>query len=162
MRLVLALVLGLALAACNPFAPPSTSTDTPAVATVRAVYAAYQNPTPTPTGDSADWSGFRSKQLAALFDALPAKQLASDEPILDFDPIVGGQDWAITDLTFTEAPGATATTKLVTAKFKNLDDPRAVTFQVVEENGAWKIDNVQSAEPNAYDVRAIMAAAGLQ
>lgn len=156
-------------AACTPPAPSGTAPPAPLVAgeqtaateAVRSLYAAYQNPVAGPNGPEADWSSYRSAALQARFAALPAKQLASDEPILDFDPIVGAQDWAISDLSFSEAAGATATSRTVTATFKNYGEPRVVTFDVVEEGGAWKVDNVRTSGPGAYDIASIFKGVGL-
>lgn len=168
MRFVFALALGLALAACGPTPAPTpppvvaTQQDSPAIAAVRAVFAAYLNPTPSPLGPSADWTGFRSKELAALYAALPARQMSSEEPILDFDPVIGGQDWELAELAYAETKGADPNKTTVTATFKNFGEPRAIALDLVQQDGAWKVDNVRSVGADAYDVRAIFTAAGVR
>jgi hypothetical protein len=161
-----ALVFGTTLAACGPTPPPappapSAPQDSPAIAAVRAVFAAYQNPTPTPMGPSADWTSFRSKELAALYAALPARQMASDDPILDFDPVIGGQDWDLSGLTYAETPGTDPGRTTVTATFQNFGEPRVIALDLVQQDGAWKVDNIRSAAGDVYDVRAIFKAAGV-
>jgi hypothetical protein len=167
MRALIALLLALGLAACNPFAPappaPQTAQqDTAAMATVRALYGVYQAPKQGPQGQEADWSAFRTPGLATLYSALPAKQLESEEPILDFDPIVGGQDWLITELALTEKPGESDAHKIVTASFRNAGEPRSILFDMRLEGSAWKVDNVRAEGAFAYDVRQTFQQAGVQ
>jgi hypothetical protein len=168
LRIVIALAAALAFSACGPTPPPApppgptAPQDSPAIAAVRAVFAAYLNPTPTPLGPSADWTGFRSKSLAALYAGLPDKQLASETPILDFDPVIGGQDWRLSNVAYAQTPGADASKTTVTATFKNFDEPRQIAFDLVQEDGAWKVDNIRSLGEETYDVRAIFAEAGLR
>lgn len=165
MRRLIAAVLTLTLvAACNPFAgppaqkPPEAGAEqTAATEAVRALYAVYQNTRPE---DVADWGAFRSTALAARYATLADLQTRNDDPILDFDPIVGGQDWTISDLSFTEKAGASATNRIVTATFKNNGEDRTIQFDMIEENGAWKVDNISAGAPWPYDVRAIFEAAG--
>lgn len=164
MRRLIAAVLMLTLAAaCNPFAPPPGQTpgqagaeQTAATEAVRAVYAAYQSAQPDTT---PDWSSARSAALSAAYTALPDLQMKSDDPVLDFDPIVGGQDWAISDLTFTEKDGGSPSLRIVTAKFKNAGEDREIMFDVVSDGGAWKVDNIRASAPWPYDVREIIAKA---
>jgi hypothetical protein len=160
----LAVIIATGLAACGPAQPPSGPTatqDTPAIAAVRALYEVYNKASIGPRGQEVDWSAMRSTKLAARFAALPAKQLASEEPILDFDPVVAGQDWAITELQLSEKDGGAANRKVVTATFKNSEEPRTVMFDMVEDGGAWKVDNIRAPAPFDYDVLAIFEAAGV-
>lgn len=164
----IAVAIATGVVACGPAQPPNGSTatqqtqETPAIAAVRALFDTYSKATIGPRGQEVDWSAMRSARLAARFAALPARQLESDEPILDFDPVVAAQDWDITDLKLAEAPASDSARRVVTATFENFDEPRTIQFEMVEEGGAWKVDNIRAPEPLAYDVNAIFDTAGVK
>jgi hypothetical protein len=66
---------------------------------------------------------------------------------LDFDPFVDGQDWDPREIaSLTLAPTGT---RQVTATFGR----RTVRFQLVVEDGRWKIDDVSTSE---WDLRQIL------
>lgn len=65
--------------------------------------------------------------------------------LLDFDIFVDGQDFDITDVEVGKAAvsGDRAT---VEARFRNFGEPRRVVYGFVQEDGAWKIDEVTSPD----------------
>ena len=84
-----------------------------------------------------DTAGFRSVALNTLYDA----KLEADGYV-DFDPVIVGQDWAITDFAVSAVmvEGKTATAHV---SFNNFDTPTELDYALVNENG-WKIDNIVS------------------
>ncbi|HEV7256806.1 MAG TPA: DUF3828 domain-containing protein [Bosea sp. (in: a-proteobacteria)] len=84
-----------------------------------------------------------SKALAALFarDDL-YQQEAGEMGNLGADPFLSGQDGEIKSLrvTVTEAPANGRA--LVTAAFRSFRQPVSVRFRMVEEGGAWRIDDI--------------------
>ncbi len=89
---------------------------------------------------------FLSKQLAA---ALAAEE-KGDNPRLDFDPIVDGQDADITGLTLTSHETSVQGNKLivVNADFKNFDTATKVTYAFILEDGDWKLANIVTKDWN--------------
>lgn len=89
---------------------------------------------------------FLSKQLAA---ALAAEE-NGDNPKLDFDPIVDGQDAQITGLSLTSHEASVQGKKLtvVNADFKNFDTATKVTYAFIFEDDGWKLANIVTEDWN--------------
>lgn len=135
MRLV-TLAAGLFLAfAGSAFAQPyAEPTDL-----LEALYAPYFS------GDfPEDETQFRSAALQALYDADEEITPDGEMGALSFDPFVDGQDYEITDLVI-GAPGIAGDFASADVTFLNFGEPRSLTFEMVREDGGWKIDDVSSA-----------------
>jgi Protein of unknown function (DUF3828) len=147
-RIVLASLL-LALGSVPAFAY-----DTPK-ALLTALYAPYFK------GESFDWNKwddgvFRSKALNVLF-ARDTKEAEGGVGRIDFDPYIDGQDYVITVLKIGE-PKINGTTATDEVTFKNMGLPEDLTFTLVDEAGAWKIDDVVShSRDNPYSLKKIMS-----
>ncbi len=89
---------------------------------------------------------FVSKHLNELFAEDDKRSSADYVGNLDFDPFVAGQDYALKDFSIASeaVAGDTAT---VVVRFLNFDDPIELTYRLVREAGAWKIDDIELAEP---------------
>ena len=96
-----------------------------------------------------------SKDLAALFardDLFMAE--SGDIGHVDADPFISGQDGEVKNLrvTVTEAPANGRA--LVTASFRSFKQPTTVRFRMIEEGGAWRIDDiVNRVDGKDYTVR---------
>ena len=106
-----------------------------------------------------DETQFRSQALQELYamdeDITPDGEMGA----LSFDPYVDGQDFEIDDLSIAPAriDGDTAT---VDVTFTNFGAPRDLTYELVFEDGGWKIDDLVSNDPNsAYRLSDIFAEA---
>ena len=117
--------------------------DTPE-ALIEAFYAPY-------LADNMDFDpdaeiAFRSASLQGLYEADEAATLPGDQGTLDFDPYIGGQDWTITDFEAGQAQvrGDTASIEVT---FKNFGDMRKLTYELVKEDGGWKINDLVSKTP---------------
>jgi hypothetical protein len=148
-RLALALTLVLASAA-SAFAY-----DTPK-ALLEALYFPYFQ------GYDYDWSDwhqtdFRSKALNALFEKDAAETPDDEIGRIDFDPYINAQDYEITDFAIGDARinGDAAS---VEVKFKNFDDPQDIMFSLVNEDGGWKIDDVESKVDPTYKLTELLTA----
>ncbi|MBB6253432.1 hypothetical protein [Nitrospirillum iridis] len=82
-----------------------------------------------------------SPALAGLLDAERACRAHGREICtLDFDVIIAGQDWQLSDFHLLAQPaGRTAT---VTARFVNAGTPCVVVYPFVLSDGRWVIDDV--------------------
>lgn len=88
-----------------------------------------------------DISGFRSEALNTLYAEDEANTPLGEIGALDFDPYIDGQDFLITDLEIEELEvGNDTATVLVT--FQNMGEPRSITYDLVFEDGGWRIDDL--------------------
>jgi hypothetical protein len=100
-----------------------------------------------------------SRALAGLFarDELYQDE-AGEMGHLGADPFLSGQDGEVKNLkvTITEKPANGRA--LVTASFRSFRQPVSVRFRMVEEGGAWKIDDiVNRVEGQDYAVRDLLS-----
>jgi hypothetical protein len=156
-----AIVLGcaaVALAACSrqdtktEDAPSAQPTSDPAEV-VRALYGPYlgQGAQPAEFRDQAPWSA----DLWAQLEAMVARSNAINEPILDFDPVIDAQEGDLANLNVTTEAVAENSHAVVRASFTNSGQPREVVYDLVWQDGAWRVDNIRTA---AWDLRQIAAA----
>lgn len=123
------LLLGLVVSAS------AQDTAQPAEATIKRIYALY--------GDDGAGALGDPKFVREVFSPPVAALLLRKNNRLDFDPFVSGQDFKLTDLVIT--PMRTReNSAFVKAKFKNMDKPTELTFELVLENGAWRITDIVS------------------
>lgn len=148
----LALAAGLfmaltGLAAAQPYETPD--------ALLQAFYAPYL----ATDGSFADEAQFRSAGLQALYDADAEATPEGEMGALDFDPFIDGQDWEITDLEI-GAAGIAGDYASADVSFKNFGEERTLSYDLVKEDGGWKIDDVASTTPgNEYRLSEIFALA---
>ena len=86
-------------------------------------------------------SSFRSERLNALYEADAEATPEGEIGALGFDPYIAGQDWELTD--FAVAPAriqGDAATVVVT--FENFGVDNELTYELVREDGGWKIDDL--------------------
>ena len=128
--------------------------DTPD-ALLKAFYAPYFS------GDfPEDESQFRSAELQALYDNDAAITPEGEMGAISFDPYIDGQDYELTDFEI-GAAGIAGDYASADVTFKNFGQPHSLMFEMVRENGGWKIDDVVSNDPdNAYRLSQIFAEAG--
>lgn len=156
-RLVLA--AALALAACSqtpataPEAPQAIANDPAEI--IRPLYDRYLNPTdPAVTTypalpDQAPWSA----DLRAKIIDMMARSNAANEPILNFDPFVNAQDGATSNLNVTTDAVVAESHAVVRAAFAQNAAPDEVLYDLIWENGAWRIDNMRHTQ---WDLRQIV------
>jgi Protein of unknown function (DUF3828) len=110
-------------------------------------------------GDMGDDGAFFSSGLNALYAADAAATPEGEMGALDFDPFIDGQDWDITDLQV-GAAGIAGDYASADVTFKNFGDERTLSYDLVKEDGGWKIDDVASTtEGNEYRLSEIFALA---
>ena len=136
MRLVLALVL-IAFATVTVNAAAG---DDP-VALIEAIYKTYTDIGPGAPGTPGLASVY-SKRLQALIDKDATETPEGMAGRIDWDVFVDGQDWQLTDLDI-EAVSRSGAAATVRATFNNFGAPRDMLFDLVRENGHWRIDEIE-------------------
>jgi hypothetical protein len=134
---------------------PALAYDTP-VALLEAIYEPYLSA----DFDWGKWQPeeFRSEGLNALF--AKDDEETPDDMVgrIDFDPYINAQDYNITGLEIGQAKidGDTATVEVL---FANFDLPQHMTFSMVKEADGWKVDDVESHDPDyPYSLRELLTA----
>lgn len=146
--------------ACSP--PPSRPAEPPPAPTtvqesrisspvdvVRPYYDALLSPTTSEPPRDAHFSA----DLKAVWDAFERHERDG----IDFDPFINAQDFDATAFDFAIEDPATGRA-VVRVSFINFGEPRNVRFDMVFEEGVWKIDNMRGDNP-PYDLRQVLTAA---
>lgn len=144
-----------ALAACSPpasEAPEAASAAPDPADTIRPLYDPYLT-------EGASFPGFENQApwsagLWAALQAMMARSQARGEPILDFDPLIDAQDYQLTNLNVTTESVVENSHSSVRASFVNAGAPTEVIYDLVWENGGWRVDNIRTSR---WDLRVIAA-----
>jgi hypothetical protein len=91
--------------------------------------------------------------LAAL-QAMTARSQARGEPILDFDPLIDAQDYQLADLNVSTDGVVENSHATVRARFTNSGAPAEIVYDLVWEDGGWRVDNIRTSR---WDLRVITA-----
>jgi Protein of unknown function (DUF3828) len=152
MRLATALALLLALCA-----PALAQSDNDPVALITAIYKTYTANEHDDPGQAGEDDVY-SKRLQALFDKDAAERPEGDEGRLDFDPFVDGQDWELSGLKISQVYRSGGEAR-VRAVFANFGEPRNVVFNLVREDGRWRIDDIAETLPPRWILSKILVGA---
>lgn len=156
------LILGfstLALAACTP---PADNVETPdsaeravtdPAATIAPLYQRYTMPDAEfpSLRDQAPWSN----SLWTVLEAMTRRSEQINGPILDFDPIIGAQDYQLSDLNVANEAISEGSHAVVRATFNNAASPTTIIYDLIWEDDRWKVDNIRG---EGWDLRQIAAA----
>jgi hypothetical protein len=104
------------------------------VAFITAIYQGYE-------ADAPDLDGVYSKRLQALLDKDAAETPEGEVGRIDWDVFIDGQDWRLSDLEIALVSND-ADRAQVRATFKNFDRPSDMLFDLVLEDGHWRVDDV--------------------
>lgn len=147
--LMAVLIAGAAACAPAPGADPA--------ATVEALYEPYlENRTAGPLRESAPLT----EELRALMRRAEEASNASGEPMaaVDFNPIIDGQDWELSDVSVElVAPPADGRAQ-VRANFQNFGEDVALTYDLRDQDGGWRIDNISGKN---WTLRQLLADEGI-
>jgi hypothetical protein len=136
MRLLLALILAVAVGAASPKA-----IDGDPVSLMTAIYQTYLDNTELLTD-------IYSKRLQALLDKDERETQEGDVGRIDWDVFVDGQDFDLKELKI--VPVSQDETKAqIRATFINLGDQKNMLFDLVREDGHWRIDEIAGHAPAA-------------
>ena len=148
--------MAAALAACSQpqqkqEGAPATGPDPAAV--IRPLYDRYmtQGATFPSFANQAPWSG----ELWSQLEAMNQRSEALNEPILDFDPLIGAQDYQLSNLSVTTESLVPQSHAVVRAAFTNIDQHTEIVYDLVWANDSWRVDNIRG---DGWDLRQIAAA----
>lgn len=153
-KLLLGAAALAALAACSREAAKAPQTPAPdPAAAIRPLYDRYMT-------DGAQFPDFRnqapwSADLWRQLEAMTQRSEALNEPILDFDPLIDAQDYQLSDLNVRTESVVENSHATVRAAFTNIGRPTEMVYDLVWEDGAWRVDNIRTA---TWDLRQIAAA----
>jgi Protein of unknown function (DUF3828) len=131
MRIILAFFLGFVLAG----AASAKSVDSDPVTLITAIYKTYET-------DQAGLPHVFSKRLQALVDKDAKETPEGEVGRIDWDVFIDGQDWKLTELKITPV-SQTSSQAQVRATFQNFDRPSDMLFDLVLEDGHWRIDDIE-------------------
>lgn len=151
----------LVSAACTP--PDAGKAEAPASGAIRAatdpasvirpLYERYMTPDATfpEFREQAPWSNDLWTQISAM----TARSEALNEPILDFDPLIGAQDYQLSDLSVVNEAISEDSHAVVRASFNNATTRTDIVYDLIWEGDRWKVDNIRG---EGWDMRQIVAA----
>jgi hypothetical protein len=147
MRIVLALLLALAF---DPGAARAAKAaiDSDPVSLIEAIYKTYET-------DSPGLPHIYSKRLQALIDKDEKETPEGDVGRIDWDVFVDGQDWKLTELKIALV-SKSADKAEVRATFKNFGEPSNMLFDLVREDGRWRVDDVAKTIPPRWTMSKIL------
>ncbi|MGE3301891.1 MAG: DUF3828 domain-containing protein [Hyphomonadaceae bacterium] len=124
-------------------------------APVQAVYDAYgaQSDPAKPVEPLHRWAALTTA-FRSIMEMRAAQAKRADHDALGFDLVMDGAEWRISDLALEPASSA------VIARFKNAGAPHVIVYDLAQEDGAWKIDNIRS--PGKWDARTKLAEGGAE
>lgn len=131
----------------KPVPAPPTNDASPEVI-VKTLYDAYR------IDQSYDYLGdklrprYFTAATADLIKRVFVKSEADNEPGIDYEPLIDGQEGEVKDLTVVVTSNAPPKAT-VEARFTSLGDKMTVIFDFLQDSGVWKIDDIRNKEGNS-------------
>ena len=142
-RVWCALVIApILFAACGSKTPPPETTPEK---TIETLYAPYVSHAAERAGFSWEKAEVYSKSLKSEIDRGSDYSLLLNEPVFEFNPIAGARDYSITNLRIEVDRPAAAGKAHAIARFENLGHSTTVGYELILEDGSWKVDAIRSA-----------------
>ncbi len=118
-------------------------------ATIRPLYGAYLG-----EGAFADFEHEApwSADLWSKIEAMMARSRARNEPILDFDPLIGAQDGQLSALRVDAEAVVPGSHAVVRARFVNLGRESEIVYDLIWERQAWRVDNIRGGDWNLREI----------
>jgi hypothetical protein len=139
MRKALAIVPLLLLAACAPSVPPPEKT-------IESLYAPYLSHAAEDGISTWEKAAVYSKRFKAIIDRGFNYSALLNEPVIDFDPVADAQDYSISNLKIAVDRPPDSGKAHVVARFDNQGRPTEVGYDMVLEDGAWKVDGIRDGD----------------
>jgi hypothetical protein len=145
MRLILAVLIVLGLGADGARA---VSPDSDPVSLIEAIYKTYET-------DNPGLPNVYSKRLQALIDKDEKETPEGEVGRIDWDVFIDGQDWKLTELKIVLV-SKSADKAEVRATFKNFGEQSNQLFDLVREDGHWRIDDITKTLPPRWTMSKIL------
>ena len=142
-RVGIVCILCVLVAGCGSKLPPREKTPDK---TIEALYAPYVSHVAERGESSWEKADVYSKSLKAAIDRGFDYSLLLNEPVIDYDPIAGAQVFSINNFRLEVDRPAAAGKAHVIARFENLERTTTVGYEMILEDGSWKIDAIRSAD----------------
>lgn len=160
------LIGAVLLAACSQPAqkaappPAAVPSDDPA-AVIRPIYARYMPGAPEfqypNLEDQAPWSA-SLRQAMVDQERRFAAMTEGDPEGIDFDVFINAQDWQLSGLNVAAENVVPQHSARVRATFQNAGSAQEVDYDMIWENGGWRIDNMHSGgPPDGWDLRQLVS-----
>jgi hypothetical protein len=134
------LIIGPALiAACAPKVVPPEKT-------IEALYAPYVSHEAEHGNSTWEKAGVYSKKFRKAIDRGFEYSLLLNQPVIDFDPVANAQDFSISNLRIEVDQPASAGKAHVVARFESLNRETAVGYDMILEDGSWKVDGIRNGK----------------
>ena len=145
MRPLLALILAIAVGAASP--PKAIDSDP--VSLITAIYQAYLDNTPA-------LDDIYSKRLQALLDKDAQETPEGMVGRIDWDVFVDGQDFDLSALKIVPV-SQDGSKAQIRATFIKMGEQRNMLFDLVREDGHWRIDEIAATLPPRWFMSKILA-----
>jgi hypothetical protein len=127
------------VAACAPKAPPPEST-------IETLYEPYVSHAAEHGDSTWEKASVYSMNFRKTIDRGFEYSLLLNQPVIDYDPVASAQEFSITNLRIEVDQPASAGKAHVIARFENLNRETTVGYDMILENGSWKVDGIRSGK----------------
>jgi Protein of unknown function (DUF3828) len=125
--------------ACAPKVPPPENT-------IEILYAPYVSHEAEHGKSTWEKAGVYSKKFRKVIDRGFEYSLLLNQPVIDYDPVATAQDFSITNLRVEVDQPASGGKAHVIARFENLNHETTVGYDMILEDGSWKVDGIRSGK----------------
>lgn len=98
--------------------------------------------------DQAPWTPSMRDALVAMM----ARSQAANEPLLDFDPLIGAQDYQLSGLSVVTESIVAGSHATVRAHFTNAGRETDIFYDMLWQESGWRVDNIRGGD---WDLRQI-------
>jgi hypothetical protein len=125
--------------ACAPKVPPPERT-------IEALYEPYVSHKAERGESTWEKAQVYSKKFRKTIDRGFEYSLLLNQPVIDYDPVAGAQDFSITNLRIEVDYPASAGRAHIIARFENGGRGTMVGYDMLLEDGSWKVDGIRSGK----------------
>jgi Protein of unknown function (DUF3828) len=124
---------------CAPKVPPPEGT-------IEALYEPYVSHKAERGESTWETAQVYSKKFRKTIDRAFDYSLLLNQPVIDYDPVAGAQDFSITNLRIEADYPASAGKAHIVARFENGGRGTIVGYDMLLEDGSWKVDGIRSGK----------------
>src|SRR3954471_5539644 len=127
------------VSACAPKMPPPEKT-------IESLYAPYVSHEAEHGNFTWEKAAVYSRKFRKAIDRGFEYSLLLNQPVIDYDPVANAQDFSITNLRIDVDQPASAAKAHVIARFENLNREMTVGYDMILEDGSWKVDGIRNGK----------------